>query len=889
MSFATSLVSFAWASATFSGSLTGDIKSPALEHSDTHKSTIEAPSPEAQPDLLLMDVVYDQLRVDSALTVLQDRQGRRFVPVRQFAATLGFRLHVDAGTRRISGFLNSPSDRLELDGTKGSYKRTSSAGRFDIDLCFVKDGELYLESDLFAKITGLHLLWQMSLLQLEVSSNSPLNVEKQWIQRARDELQQMAQVAQQTYQPVAVPYKVWSVPSIDAQVYAAGAMGAAATNNSTRVSVVGAGDLLMMSARYRVESDSQGRPTTLISLGRSDPGRSLLGSLHANQFEFGDLYLPPQPLLARGRNALGLTFSNFPLAGQEIRQGGQISGHSAPGTQLELYSQDQLRGSAKCDADGNYQFNGLRLNYGPNDLKLVSVTPDGDVLEENHRLYGGNEGPNSHESRYRFTAGRIGSSVYGSDTIGNVQNQDSTECFGEFQRGLKDGTWASGIAALTQGPQGTGEQIGLGIHSWLGSTLCNVNSMVGLDGGIAVSAGITRVIGSAKATLERTEATGSMSSRILPEIGAVGSSLTSLKVEGMAGKASYGFGIDRLDGFSPATVLRARASQGNSNLLFSNSVTMNMSEAPTTFAGFAEMRKNLGSCVGLVDMGYQLSGGSPLQLARVTLNRNLDSSYTARTGLEYDANRSQPLGLLATLYRSLGPLDVGVNFELLQGGKVSASLLFSTGLQGSGGRGALSLSRPGASDSGCVTVRAFVDKHLSGRYEPDDPLLEGVTFLVDGHPRPGVTGKNGRATIDRLSANQQISVSANEESFENPAWVSENPGITTVPRPGRGISIDFPVIETGELEGRLVEPKGLSPPPGLVAQLIDSGQHVSDTSILDASGTYVFSRVRPGEFHIRLVDLSGQTVAERSVSVAPGAILKRVDIESKIAATPTRT
>jgi hypothetical protein len=896
MGFA-SLASFAWASSALAGVL-----SPAGVHHvgvkpndgvSGSKAAVSS-STDAQPELLLMDVMYDQLRVDSALSVLQDKQGRLYVPVRQFASTLGFRLHVDPSRKTISGFLNSPSERLELDGVKGTYRQKRSTTKFDPALSFARDGDLYLDADVFARIAGLHLLWQMNLLQLEVSSASPLNVEKQWIQRARQDVEQMTAVAQQNYRSVPVPYKLWSVPSVDAQVYTAGAMADSAGGNGTSVSVTGAGDLLMMSAQYRVMSDSNGQPTALLSLGRNDPGGDLLGSLHATQFSFGDLYLPPEPLLARGRNAMGLTISNDPLPGQTIKEIGQLRGHGVPGAQLELYEHDQLLGTTTCDSSGNYHFYGLNLDRGPNDLQVVSVTPDGDVHQETRKVYSGNDGPALNESRYEFTAGKVGNSVFGADAFGTVQNQDSTEVIADYQRGLGNGAWASAVSALTNGQQGWDKELGLGLHSWFGPMLWNAQSMVSLDGGTAFSTGVTRRIGNMNATLERTEASGTMAARILPEIGANGTSLTSLDLEGTSGKhgysSAYGFDLDRLEGTSPATVVRARLSEGTQNLMISNTMTLRLTQAPSEMSGYTEIRKPLLGSVGLLDFGYEVGGGPPLQLARLTLNRNINSIYSARVGFEYDATRDQPIGALATLYHSFGPIDLGLNIEVLQRGSVVASLLFSTGLQGEGAQGHMALARPGVGESGTVVVRAFVDKHLSGRYEPDDPLLPDVAFLIDGHPRSVSTGKDGRATIDRLAPNQRVSISADEESFENPSWVSENPGVTTVPRPGRAIAIDFPVLETAELEGKLIEPKGVSPPPGLSAELVDSKQQIADTSILDATGTYVFSRVRPGTYHIRLIDLAGKIVNDRSVTVAPGAIMNSVDIDgSKSITSPVRS
>lgn len=889
MGFASSLASFAWAASALTGLTSASgTHAPGVGPDDRTNTTVSTSSSDAH-ELLLLDVMYDQLRVDNALSVLQDKQGRRYIPVRQFSSTLGFRLHVDPAKEIVRGFLNTPSERLDLDGVKGVYKFKGVQSKFDPHGAFARDGDLYLDADLFCRIAGLHLLWQMNLLQLEVSSNSPLSVEKQWIQRARASVEQMAAAAQKSYQPVSIPYKLWSVPSIDAQIYSSGASSGDLGSNATSVNISGAGDLLMMSAQYRVISDANGQPAALLSLGRTDPGGSLLGSAHATQFSFGDLYLPAEPLLARARNAMGFTLSNAPIPAERIKQLGQLDGHSIPGAQVELYSHDQLLASTTADADGNYRFGGLSLDRGPNDLQIVTVTPDGDVHQETRKVYGGTEGPGPGQLQYTLSAGRIGTSVFGADAFGIVQNEDTEELIAHFDRGLGNGTWASGVAALTNGQQGFEQELGLGLHSWVGSYLWNTQSMVALDGGAAVSTGFSRQFGNINASLSHTQAVGTMATRILPEINANGTALTSLDLESNSGRhgvsMAYGLSVDRLEGETPATLLRGRFAEGNQNLMVSNSFTMRLMNQPSQYSGYTEVRKSLLGQAALLDLGYELGGGPPLDLARLTLNKNLNTIYSARYGVEYDATRTQPFGILGTLYHSFGPIDIGINLELLQRGSVTASLLFSTALRGEGSTRGLELARPGTSETGTAVVRAFLDKHLNGKYEPDDPLLADVSFLIDGHPRSSITGKDGKAVIDRLPPNARTSISADEESFQDPSWISENPGITTVPRPGRAVAIDFPVLETAEIEGRLIEPKGVSPPPGLTAELLDSKRKVTDTSILDAAGTYVFSRVRPGAYHIRLVDLSGKTLKERAVSVSPGAVLKAVDIDGSAPST----
>src|SRR5688500_16896004 len=83
-------------------------KQAAQAPTQTRASTppvTDPPAAETAFDLLLVDVLYERLRLDTAMPALQDEKGRRYLPMKQLSKAVGFRLWVNPSRRMVSGFL----------------------------------------------------------------------------------------------------------------------------------------------------------------------------------------------------------------------------------------------------------------------------------------------------------------------------------------------------------------------------------------------------------------------------------------------------------------------------------------------------------------------------------------------------------------------------------------------------------------------------------------------------------------------------------------------------------------------------------------------------------------------------------------------------------------
>jgi hypothetical protein len=392
----------------------------------------------------------------------------------------------------------------------------------------------------------------------------------------------------------------------------------------------------------------------------------------------------------------------------------------------------------------------------------------------------------------------------------------------------------------------------------------------GHDGG-AISAGLTRRIGDANFSIEHTIASRAFGAQLIPEIGSDATSITRLRVDGMAGShehpLGYGLSVDRIDGTSPATFVRARINGGDGHLYFANTIAMRLSNQPLDATGYLQLRKPFGSFLGRLDVSYGLGIERPLQSARLSFDRSISPDYRVRFGTDYDAARRGSFAGTGTLYRLLGPLEIGVGLSLDSNGALKANLLLSVGLEGEDAMHSLALAKPGASQAGSAAVRVYLDRNYNGIFDEGDVLLPNIGLRVDGRIALAKTGNKGTCFVDRLVSNQEAVLTLNEDSFEDPSWASATSGVVVIPRAGRVVHLDIGVIESAEIEGKAED--FASSREGLTAELVNYLGKVAHTSVLDADGTYVFSRV----------DVEGQSCGARAVRVAPGALMKDIDVK----------
>lgn len=309
------------------------------------------------------------------------------------------------------------------------------------------------------------------------------------------------------------------------------------------------------------------------------------------------------------------------------------------------------------------------------------------------------------------------------------------------------------------------------------------------------------------------------------------------------------------------------------SFFITNTTLSRFSDRPADAAGLLQIRKQVGTSATKFELGYGWGANRAFQLARVSHDKRLSADYRYHIGIEDDTTRSQPLALIGAVYKMVGPLALGVNVSMNPSG-LKAGLMLSTSVGTVGSSEGYALAKPGSANQSQVQARVFLDNNLSGVFDKGDTLLPDVRFKADGHGVTGKTGAKGTCVLNKLESDRRVCLSLNEDSFEDPSWMSVGGPFVVLPRAGARVKVDFPVIATAEIDGRAAGPKsGPQSYSGFKATLVSSKGVASYSSELDSEDRFVFSRVVPGVYTMRLEDPQGIVVYEDMFSVQSGEIV----------------
>ena len=109
-----------------------------------------------------------------------------------------------------------------------------------------------------------------------------------------------------------------------------------------------------------------------------------------------------------------------------------------------------------------------------------------------------------------------------------------------------------------------------------------------------------------------------------------------------------------------------------------------------------------------------------------------------------------------------------------------------------------------------------------------------------------------------MPADHYATIRIDPTGLEDPLWLPEVNGYRFLPRPGVVTTVDFPVVETSEVDGivNLMDRNGNKRPMSRMSvELID----ISDNSVIkevrsEFDGFYIFEKILPGKYKIRVRD-----------------------------------
>ena len=295
---------------------------------------------------------------------------------------------------------------------------------------------------------------------------------------------------------------------------------------------------------------------------------------------------------------------------------------------------------------------------------------------------------------------------------------------------------------------------------------------------------------------------------------------------------------------------------------------------------------------------YNLTPTAALAATQLTADFPARPNLNLRLGVTRLQTRPQETQFTTGAAVLFNNLAVGADANISDRGDFSIlfKIAFSFGVEPRTGRPVFrgqSFAR-----SGAISPLVFLDTDGDGKFGPEDVPLPNVRLRSENYVFRDKTDPSGSALITGLEPYRETPVRIDTETLEDPFWKAGEQNIAVLPRPGSVVKVDFPVYETGEIDGTIeLERGGLRTPlPGIRMQVLDGGGKVVAQALSGYDGSFFVQGVRLGSFTLRvdpdqLTRLHLAAVAAKPVELShdnPGATagtitLTRSLVENRVA------
>ncbi|MDE2561121.1 MAG: hypothetical protein KGL48_02640 [Sphingomonadales bacterium] len=829
--------------------------------------TFGSGTPFTEDDELILEIQTTSGSLSDTITAYGTRAGV-YLPLGEFARLLDLAIVVSDDGRYASGWVLDEKKNIALNLRAGTLKVGDSGVPFDPREAAAMDGELYVRADLLEQLMPLRLKVDLRRQVVIVETLQPFPFEQRAEREAaRDRLAaRKGSHGKPAYPREATPWLALSFPLSDVELRT--------VSDSTRgtrgeADLRVAGDVAFMTGQgYLSTSTRDGLTAARIELGRRDPDATLLGPLHATQFEMGDVGTDGLPLGLRGVSGRGAMISNTPLERASVFDKIDLRGDLPAGYDAELYRNNTLIGSTRVPVNGQYEFLQVPVEFGLNVFRVVLYGPQGQRREDVRQISVGDGRLARGELVYSFGIAQKDVNLLGVRPPEFVPSTDYARwrATGQLQYGV-----SAGVTATLGGSwyESGGQRRWLataGLRSGIGSVATRLDFGVNEAGGNAIEVGLGGAFAGVSLTATHAEYFGTFSDEVrsytidplrrateadLTATFHIGSGEHQLAIPMAARVRRVQFADGRV-----ATEGALRASALIRHVLVSNSFSVSQTLSPggpayNQITGTFDLASLSGSKTQYrATLGYGIVPSARLNSAGAEIDRAFGPDTRAKASISHMLDSRTTLFGLSAI-RRFGPFSLSFDGNVaVPSNTYSAVLRLGFSFGRNPVSHAMFLGRPGLSQGGAVAARAFEDENGNHRFDPGEPLLSDVTF--DTGSLQGTTGKNGVTLIGGLGDATRTYLRLNAETLPDIAMAPAQTGVEIIPRPGRIHQTDFAVDRLSDIEGTAYFGAGQQGVSGLSLRLVDAQGKVVKHTRTSAGGVFLFEQLHPGAYRVEL-------------------------------------
>lgn len=549
----------------------------------------------------------------------------------------------------------------------------------------------------------------------------------------------------------------------------------------------------------------------------------------------GDVVAPPINLVAQAEVGRGFSFSTFPVENATQFDSETISGDLLDGWEVELYRGQVLLDFRKSDGSGRFIFRDIPLLYGQNNIVLKFYGPQGQFREETRPVnIGGRMAPEG-KLWTRFSSIDQGNNIFLGRDKQTRSHIKGYRGFGEFYYGVTPRLTMTG--SLTSFMSGLLERRLIGktglLASYFGSSL-KLDLLADDKGGFGLQSAFLRNIMGWGVQYNHVEFYNFRTDRE-PNL----KRRRTLRINKGFGKVFLELSAEqRVDTFNVTRYEYKGKMSGSINRFILTH------ELNAKYGGIQDVVRGKFLATGRINpqlllrsnINYQVKPTAELINVGGTMDYKPRKDLTLRLNVTKNMVDKKDYVISQSLLWEGKKLGLGVTGSYSDTGEyhVMASVSFSLSPDSTG---TYQVNRNPSTNIGTVNVRVFLDHDQDGIYNSEiDELLEDVRL----ENRTEESSKNGMIAV-KGPAYRLTRVKIDENTLPDLFMVSPEP-VAVRPRPSHINTMNIPVWETGEIEGRAE--------PGDLIELIEDGR-VIDSTRAEFDGFFLFEKVRFKRYKIR--------------------------------------
>lgn len=793
-------------------------------------------------------------------------KGAYYLPIVSLGDAFEFFIEAEIDRSYISGFAGREENSFIIDGGQDEYIVKGELGKLPVDAIIppeeVYDEDIYVRMDILNEIWPVEMQLQLSVLTISVEAEEELAFEKR---AKREDRRDILLAQQQTSNKDFLnnlPYvenkrRMFGKPVLDLQAtytYDDDANTLKGANNIAGIQQIGKFEA-SYGGTYNFVDGKFRRPSSFrLRFERQAVGDEYLLIPSVKHFEFGDVNLGQRDLIGTNTGGRGFIISDKDATRLSEFDRVTVEGTGPPGWEIELYNNSRLIEFGAVEPDGEYRFENIVLNYGNNRIRIIMFGPQGQVREEVQEYTIG--GSMLSPGEFDYTIGAIDT---GRPFL-LLENEPRTEPRGitqkgEFAYGLNNTFTVFGSYSKTPERDEDKQYATLGTSFSTPIGLGSVEGYKEINGGKAVDtrfitqvAGVSLNLRSAlfdKEFESQESGFGDNGKRWESEIQAntlvdlfipLDLRVNLLHLESHDGNVRTTLGNDisyRNGGF--------RVSNSTNSIFVNQIHTQTTGTVNTTWrAGDWQVRGNLGYTAhpewdlssGNTEIRYKTKEGFQSALGFSHNFANSVSTIGGQLGYDFE----NVLASVDTEYQK----DRGWQFML----RASSSLHPYTE------DGAYTMYSQSQRNAAKAKANIFLDRNNDGIMNGDDTPIENVRILVDNGRSKEETNKDG-LLVTTVPTNRDIALRIDETSLLDPYLKPGVEGYRTTGRRGSMPEFDFPIVETGAIDGTVYRSSNDAPVQGMRLQLVNSKGTIAMQTETAFDGYYAFEFVVPDTYTVR--------------------------------------